>query len=159
MGAVPHCDNDPRRARTGPLDAARKERGAQQQRATTNAAGSAPRGRRPRFIENQKLNSRRLEGRGHPPPRGGARVSLVNPRPNRRTTHRSAITEQRKKFHQHRPASKSPSSCSAPNLKSRPKVCKAIHVSPNARPQHFCLPAELGADHCIVKIFTMRLQS
>ena len=158
MGVLPHCDNNPQRARTGPLDAASKERRAQQQRATTNAAGSAPRGRRPRFIENRKLNSRRLEGRGHPPPRGGARVSLVNPRPNRRTTHRSAISEQRKKFHQHRPASKSPSSCSASNLKSRPKSSLSIYVSPKAHCKHFCLHPELIAEHCIAKIFTMRLQ-
>ena len=71
MGVVPHRDNNPQRARTRPLDAASKERGAQQQRPTTNAAGSARRGRHPEFIENRKLNSRRLEGRGHPPPQGG----------------------------------------------------------------------------------------
>ena len=183
MGVVPHCDNNPQRARTRPLDAASKERGAQQQRATTNAAGSAPRGRHPEFIENRKLNSHRLEGRGHPPPRGGARVSLVDPRPNRRANHRSSITEQRKNFPciaqqqsesesdpsiieqraakkipQHRPASKSPSSCSASHLKSRPKSRRSLYVSPRALPQHFCLPPELIADHCIAKIFTMRLQ-
>ena len=93
-----HCDNNPQRARTRPLDAASKERGAQQQRPTTNAAGSARRGRHPEFIENRKLNLRRLEGRGHPPPRGGARVSLVDPRPNRRAIHRKSSTEQRKNF-------------------------------------------------------------
>ena len=98
VGVVPHRDNNPQRARTRPLDAASKERGAQQQRPTTNAAGSARRGRHPEFIENRKLNSRRLEGRGHPPPRGGARVSLVDPRRNRRATHRKSITEQRKNF-------------------------------------------------------------
>ena len=96
MGAVLHCDNDPRRARTGPLDAASKERGAQQQRATTNAAGSARRGRRPRFIENRKSNSRRLEGRGHPPPREGARVSLstLDGIGERSTENRAASSEK-----------------------------------------------------------------
>ena len=94
--------------------------------------------------------------RRRPPIADTRRLTLD--RPNRRATHRSAINEQRKYFHQHRPASKSPSSCSAANLKSRPKVCKAIHVSPNARPQHFCLPAANVAEHCIVKVFTMRLQ-
>ena len=87
-----------------------------------------------------------------------ATALIFYPRPNRRTTHRAAITEQRKNFHQHRPASKSPSSCSASHLKSRPKCALSLHVSPNARPQHFCLPAENVAEHCIVKIFTMRLQ-
>ena len=159
MGVVPHCDNNPQRARTRPLDAASKERGAQQQRATTNAAGSAPRGRHPRFIENRKLNSRRLEGRGHPPPRGGARVSLVDPRPNRSSDPSIIDHRAAKKFPQHRPASKSPSSCSASHLKSRPKHCKAIYVSPKALPQHFCLPPELALEHCIAKILTMRLQS
>ena len=158
MGVVPHRDNNPQRARTRPLDAASKERGAQQQRPTTNAAGSARRGRHPEFIENRKLNSRRLEGRGHPPPRGGARVSLVDPRLNRSSD--PSIIEQRaaKKFPQHRPASKSPSSCSASHLKSRPKYSLSIYVSPKAHCKHFCLHPELGLEHCIAKIFTMRLQ-
>lgn len=106
-----------------------------------------------------KIIEQELEIRGRPPPRGGARASLVDHRLNRRA---KIENQTAKNFPPplHRPLSiKSPSSCSASHLKSRPSEDQSEYVSPKALCKQSSLHLELPLKHCMAKIFTMRLQN
>ena len=133
---------------TSPLETPRSN-----QREMTTTPTSDARGRPLHSKSKSKIIEEELEIRGRPPPRGGARASLVDHRLNRRAKIENQTAKNFPPPLHHRPLSiKSPSSCSASHLKSRPSEPQSEYVSPKALCKQSSLHPELGLKHCIAKI-------